>query len=43
MIKEALQYITDLKEAAMNPKVLEINGRTYCDRRLNPYDKEPMA
>lgn len=43
MIKEALQYITDLKEAAMSPKVLEINGRTYCDRRLNPYDKEPLA
>ena len=28
-LKEALQYITKLKEESMEPKVLEIGGDTY--------------
>ncbi|RHV87178.1 hypothetical protein DXA96_14005 [Lachnospiraceae bacterium OF09-33XD] len=43
MIKEALQFIAGLKEAAMEPKVLEINGRTYCNKELVRYDEEPQA
>mgnify|MGYP000736045194 FL=1 len=31
-LKEALAYITDLKEQSMDPKVLEIGGDTYCDK-----------
>lgn len=43
MIREAMQYISSLKEEAMNPKVVEINGKTYCDKNLKRYDDEPMA
>lgn len=43
MLKEAMQYIATLKEASMDPKVVEINGRTYCNKELRRYDEEPMA
>lgn len=34
MIREAMQFLTGLKEEAMDPKVVEINGKTYCDKNL---------
>lgn len=43
MIKEAMQYIANLKEQSMDPKVLEINGKTYCNKDLARYDNEEMA
>lgn len=43
MIKEALQYITGLKEESMDPKVLEIEGSTYCNKSLQRYHNFPMA
>lgn len=43
MIKEAMQYIAALKAESMDPKVLEINGKTYCNKDLTRYDNEPMA
>lgn len=43
MIKEALQYITGLKEESMEPKVITINGETYCDKSLVRYHSFPMA
>lgn len=43
MIKEAMQFLTKLKEEAMEPKVVEINGRTYCNKALTRYDEENMA
>ena len=43
MIKEAIKYITDLKAEAMEPKVVTIAGKTYCDKDLSRYDDEPMA
>lgn len=43
MIKEALQYIAALKEEAIEPRVLEINGKTYCNKMLERYDEEPVA
>lgn len=43
MIKEALQYIAGLKEESMEPKVLEINGDTYCTKNLTRYHRFPMA
>lgn len=43
MIKEAIKYITDLKAEAMEPKVVTIAGKTYCDKVLSRYDDEPMA
>lgn len=36
-LKEALKYITGLKEEAMQPKILEIEGKTYCDKSLSRY------
>lgn len=43
MIKEALQYITGLKAESMEPKVLEIEGETYCTKGLTRYHNFPMA
>ena len=43
MIKEALQYITGLKAESMDPKLLEINGETYCTKDLHRYHRFPMA
>lgn len=43
MIKEALQYIAGLKEESMEPKVLEINGDTYCTKNLTRYHRFSMA
>lgn len=43
MIREAMQFLTNLKAEAMDPKVLEINGKTYCDKDLTRYDEEPIA
>lgn len=42
-LKEALQYITGLKAESMEPKVLEINGETYCNKDLRRYYHFPMA
>ena len=36
-LKEALQYITGLKEASMEPKVVTIDGKTYCNKDLKRY------
>ena len=43
-LKDALQYITGLKEKSMEPKLVEIEGRTYCtDNGLTRYHRFPMA
>lgn len=42
-LKDALQYITDLKEEGMEPKVIEIAGKTYCDKNLKKYHNFDMA
>ena len=42
-LKEALQYITGLKAESMEPKLLEINGETYCTKDLTRYHRFPMA
>lgn len=42
-LKEALQYITELKEEAMEPRVLEIDGMTYCDKDMKLYHHFPTA
>ncbi len=42
-LKDALQYITGLKEEGMDPKVLTIEGETYCDKKLTKYHNFPMA
>ena len=42
-LKEALQYITELKEESMEPKVLKIGEETYCNKKLMRYHDFPMA
>ena len=42
-LKEALQYITGLKAESMDPKVVEINGDTYCNKQLTRYHRFPFA
>lgn len=36
-LKNAFQFIADLKERSMEPKVVTIDGRVYCDKRLERY------
>lgn len=43
MIKEAMQFLTNLKAESMEPKIVNINGKTYCDKNLTRYDEEPKA
>ena len=33
-LKEAIEFITNLKEGSMEPKVLDINGNTYCNKNF---------
>lgn len=42
-LKEALEYITNLKAEALYPKKVEIAGKTYCDKSLVRYGKEDLA
>lgn len=43
MLEKAMRYIAGLKAESMEPKVLEIQGKTYCNKDLIRYDEEPMA
>lgn len=43
MIKEAMEYVARLKEMSMDPKIVEINGKTYCNKDLVRYDEEERA
>ena len=42
-LREALQYIVGLSVEAEKTEVLEINGKTYADKNLTRYDKQPKA
>lgn len=42
-LKETLQYITGLKEESMEPKVISIEGKTYCNKNLTRYHNFDMA
>lgn len=42
-LREALQYIVGLSIEAEKTEVLEINGRTYANKSLTRYDKQPKA
>ena len=39
-LKEALQYVNELKEESMQPIVTEIAGKTYCNKGLRRYGME---
>ena len=42
-LKEALQYVNELKEESMKPIVTEVAGKTYCNKNLVRYGKEDLA
>lgn len=42
-LKEALQYIVGLKAESMEPKVVEIGGKTYCNKDMKQYHSFDMA
>ena len=43
MIKEALQYITDLRAGSEKTEVIEICGKTYANRHLQRYGEIEKA
>lgn len=42
-LRDALQYVVGLSVEAEKTEVLEINGKTYADKSLTRYDKQPKA
>lgn len=42
-LKEALQYIAALKAESMDPKIVEIDGKTYCNKDMRRYHSFDMA
>nr|DAE36377.1 MAG TPA: hypothetical protein [Caudoviricetes sp.] len=42
-LRDAFEYVTGLKEKAMEPIVTEIEGKTYCNQSLVRYGKEELA
>lgn len=42
-LRDAIDYLVDLAEEAKEPKVVDIAGKTYCDKSLKRYDKEEKA
>lgn len=43
MIEKALKFVTGLKEEALEPKVIEIDGKTYCTKHMERYDVKKYA
>ena len=35
-LRDAFEYVTGLKEKAMEPIVTEIEGKTYCNQSCEP-------
>lgn len=42
-INKALEFIADLAVQAEEPELVNINGKTYCTKKLARYDKEEKA
>lgn len=42
-LREAVEYVVGLGNRAENTEVVEINGKTYANRRLERYDKAAKA
>ena len=39
-LREAIEKIEELTDSAREPHVVEIAGKTYCDKSLSRYDRE---
>ena len=42
-LREAIEKIEELTDSAREPHVVEIAGKTYCDKSLSRYDREEFA
>ena len=42
-LREAIEKIEELTDSAREPHVVEIAGKTYCDKSMSRYDKEEFA
>lgn len=42
-LKNAMEYVVGLSKVAEEPKVLEIKGKTYCNKNLIRYGEEVLA
>ena len=42
-LKQAFEYIAALKEESLEPKTIEINGDTYCEKSLKRYHSFPTS
>lgn len=42
-LREAIEKIEELTDSAREPHVVEIAGKTYCDKSMSRYDREEMA
>lgn len=42
-LREALQYVVGLKVDGMEPKIVEIGGKTYCNKDMMRYHSFDMA
>lgn len=42
-LREAMEHLEELTDSAREPHVVEIAGKTYCDKEMARYDREEMA
>ena len=42
-LRNALEYLTEMANDAREPHVVEIGGKTYCDKGMQRYAKEDLA
>ena len=42
-LREAIEKIEELTDSAREPHVVEIAGKTYCDKSMSRYDREEFA
>lgn len=42
-LRDALEFLTNLGEENAEPKVIEIDGKIYCNKSLKRYDDAPKA
>lgn len=42
-LRDAIEFLVNLGDENSEPKVIEINGKTYCTKNLRRYDEKPKA
>ena len=42
-LREAIEKIEELTDSAREPHVVEIAGKTYCDKSLSRYDRDYLV